>query len=80
MLGGAPAQQNSGMGVAVNSGAGGTDLGGLLGSVLGGGSGQAPHAPAQQGGLLGTLNSALDSDKDGNALDDLIGMFGGARR
>ncbi|MFT2721305.1 DUF937 domain-containing protein [Deinococcus sp. A31D244] len=80
MLGGAPAQQNSGIGGAVNSGAGGTDLGGLLGSVLGGGSGQAPHAPAQQGGLLGTLNSALDSDKDGNALDDLIGMFGGARR
>ncbi|WP_291429962.1 DUF937 domain-containing protein [Deinococcus sp.] len=69
MLGGAPAQQSSP--------AGGTDLGGLLGSVLGGTQG---HAPAQQGGLLGTLNSALDSDGDGNALDDLIGMFGGARR
>lgn len=80
MLGGAPAQQNSGMGGAVNSGAGGTDLGGLLGSVLGGGNAQAPRAPAQQGGLFGTLNNALDSDGDGSALDDLIGMFGGARR
>lgn len=32
------------------------------------------------GGMIGTLNSVLDRDGDGNALDDLIGMFGGRRR
>lgn len=32
------------------------------------------------GGMVGTLNSVLDRDGDGNALDDLIGMFGGRRR
>ena len=55
------------------------------GSVLGGGQ-VIPGLPQQQGqmgqggGLLGTLNGALDQDGDGNALDDLIGMFGGQRR
>lgn len=33
----------------------------------------------QGGDLLGTLNRTLDRDGDGNALDDLIGMFGGRR-
>ncbi|MBB5235124.1 DUF937 domain-containing protein [Deinococcus budaensis] len=32
------------------------------------------------GGMVGTLNSVLDRDGDGNALNDLIGMFGGRRR
>lgn len=32
------------------------------------------------GGMVGTLNNVLDRDGDGNALDDLIGMFGGRRR
>lgn len=31
------------------------------------------------GGLMGTLNNVLDSNGNGNALDDLIGMFGGRR-
>lgn len=31
------------------------------------------------GGMIGTLNNVLDRDGDGNALDDLIGMFGGRR-
>ncbi len=57
--------------------------GGLGGSVLPGypdAGRAAPSAPAQQGGdLFGTLNRALDGDGDGNALDDLIGMFGGRR-
>ncbi|ACO45665.1 DUF937 domain-containing protein [Deinococcus deserti] len=35
---------------------------------------------ANTGGLIGTLNNVLDRDGDGNALDDLIGMFGGQRR
>ncbi|GGK13133.1 hypothetical protein GCM10008955_03040 [Deinococcus malanensis] len=35
---------------------------------------------ADMGGMIGTLNNVLDRDGDGNALDDLIGMFGGRRR
>lgn len=47
--------------------------------------GQPGHSGTGQmggnlGGMVGTLNSALDRDGDGNALDDLIGMFGGRRR
>lgn len=39
--------------------------------------GQPQMGQAQAGGdLFGTLNRALDRDGDGNALDDLIGMFG----
>ncbi len=58
------------------------------GGVLGGGpviSGlppqnpAAPQAPAGVGGMIGTLNTVLDRDGDGNALNDLIGMFGGRR-
>lgn len=49
-------------------------LGGILGSVLGGGQQQA--APA---GGLGGLASMLDMDRDGNPLDDIIGMAGRLR-
>jgi hypothetical protein len=64
-------------------------LGGLLGSVLGGGQGSGgglggilgsvlgggqPAAPAAGG--LGSLGSLLDMDGDGNPLDDIIGMAG----
>lgn len=46
-------------------------------------SGRAQQMPqtGQQGGgdLLSTLNRTLDRDGDGNALNDLIGMFGGRR-
>ncbi|ABF45953.1 hypothetical protein Dgeo_1658 [Deinococcus geothermalis DSM 11300] len=46
--------------------------------------GQPGHAGTGQmggnlGGMIGTLNSVLDRDGDGNALNDLIGMFGGRR-
>lgn len=40
---------------------------------------QAGGQVAQGGDLLGTLNRTLDRDGDGNALNDLIGMFGGRR-
>ncbi|WP_135230153.1 DUF937 domain-containing protein [Deinococcus fonticola] len=64
------------------------------GSVLGGGSvipgypgasNQMSQRSGQMGGggnlggMIGTLNNVLDRDGDGNALDDLIGMFGGRR-
>lgn len=38
-----------------------------------------PQTQQQGGDLLSTLNRTLDRDGDGNALNDLIGMFGGRR-
>ncbi|WP_288481286.1 DUF937 domain-containing protein [uncultured Deinococcus sp.] len=38
-----------------------------------------PQPQPQGGDLLSTLNRTLDRDGDGNALNDLIGMFGGRR-
>lgn len=84
MLGGAGGQT----GQAGGNWNGGGNLGGNMGgSVLPGypsaGQQNFPTAPATSapgmGGMLGTLNSVLDRDGDGNALDDLIGMFGGRR-
>jgi hypothetical protein len=56
-------QRTAGAGAQAPSGGGG--LGGLLGGLLGG-----------QGGGLGGLASMLDMDRDGNPLDDIIGMVG----
>jgi len=56
-------QRTAGAGAQASSGGGG--LGGLLGGLLGG-----------QGGGLGGLASMLDMDRDGNPLDDIIGMVG----
>jgi hypothetical protein len=47
-----------------------------LDQMNGRGQGQTQH---QGGDLLSTLNRTLDRDGDGNALNDLIGMFGGRR-
>jgi hypothetical protein len=44
----------------------GGGLGGLLGGLLGGGASQA--------GAAGALLAMLDTDKDGNPLDDILGM------
>ncbi|WP_216320065.1 DUF937 domain-containing protein [Deinococcus aestuarii] len=44
------------------------------------GTGQMGGGAGNMGGMIGTLNNVLDRDGDGNALDDLIGMFGGGRR
>jgi hypothetical protein len=56
----------------LGDGTGGGGLGDLLGSVLGGGQSQA-QAPSG-GGLGGMLTSMLDSDGDGSAFDDILGM------
>lgn len=53
-----------------NTQAGG--LGGLLGGILGGGS--QSHA-----GIGGMLSGMLDKNKDGNILDDVMGMFTGKK-
>lgn len=52
-----------------NQGLGAGDLAGLLG-------GQAQQMEQQGGGLMGVLNQVLDGNKDGSALDDIIGMAG----
>lgn len=48
-------------------GGGGGGLGGLVGNILGGGQKKAT-------GPMDILGSFLDSDKDGSALDDILGM------
>ncbi|WP_424949799.1 DUF937 domain-containing protein [Deinococcus sp.] len=60
-------------------------LGGMLGGLLGGqGSTQPsqaqPQAGGSLGGLLGSVNNALDKDGDGDAIDDVMGMFGGKKQ
>ena len=47
-------------------GGGGGALGGLVGSMLGGGQ--------KKSGAMDILGSFLDADKDGSALDDILGM------
>lgn len=43
------------------------------------GAAAQPSQMGDLGGMIGTLNNVLDRDGDGNALNDLIGMFGGRR-
>lgn len=70
LVAGYMAKQGGGAGAVRPKAAGG--LGGLLGSVLGGGGAKAGGA----GGLAGML----DLDGDGNPLDDILGMAGKFRR
>lgn len=56
------------------SGNGGGALGGLLGGLLGGSGNQDP-TPNADGGL-GGIAAMLDSDGDGNPLNDILGMAG----
>ena len=59
-----------GQGGGAQSGGGG--LGDLVGAVLGGGA-------QQSDGGLGSLVGMMDFDRDGNPLDDIIGMVGKMR-
>lgn len=61
--------QSGGLGGAQSGGG----LGDLVGAVLGGGGKQ------QSGGGLGSLVGMLDFNRDGNPLDDIIGMVGKMR-
>lgn len=47
-------------------------LGDLIGGLAGGLSGNNSNAG---GGLIGMVSSFLDKNKDGNVIDDIIGMF-----
>lgn len=49
-------------------------LGDLLGGLLGGGRQNKPG-----GGIMDILSGALDKDGDGNAMDDILDMFGNKR-
>jgi len=80
-----PSMQQALMGMAANqmmgggrSSSGGGGLGGLIGGLLGGGRRRAaPQAPQGGigGGAMGMLNSMLDTDGDGSAMDDLFAQF-----
>ncbi len=65
-------EPGGGLGGLFGGGAGGGGLGDLLGGLLGGGQGR--------GGPGGGLASMLDLDGNGNPLDDILRMVGGARR
>lgn len=65
--------KNAGGAAAAQAGPAGGGLMDVIGGLLGGGR-QAP------GGMLGSLlTSALDQNKDGSALDDILGKFLGRR-
>lgn len=53
-----------------NTGSGG--LGDLLGGILSG----ATKSSSGGGGVMGMLTGILDKDKDGDIIDDVMGMFG----
>jgi hypothetical protein len=58
--------------MAKNANSGG--LGNLIGAAMGGG--QAAPAPGNMAGSLGGLANMLDMNKDGNPLNDIMGMLG----
>ena len=70
-------------GGAKQSAPAGGGLGGMLGGMLGGllGGQKAPaSAAAPSGGAMSGLASMLDMNQDGNPLDDILRMVGGAKR
>lgn len=79
-LGGGQGGGSGGLGGVFGGGQGGGQGGGLgdvLGSVLGGalgGSAAGFGQAGQQGGLLDMLTPMLDRNRDGSALDDILGM------
>jgi hypothetical protein len=60
-----------GMSRQANSGGGGL-MGQVLGSLMGGGA--APQQAAPAAGILGMLGPLLDQNRNGSALDDVLGM------
>jgi len=79
-FGGGQGGGSGGLGGVFGGGQGGGQGGGLgdvLGSVLGGalgGSAAGFGQAGQQGGLLDMLTPMLDRNRDGSALDDILGM------
>lgn len=72
VFGGGQAGSQGGLGDVL-----GSVLGGAKGGAMGGGSGGAASGfgqPGSQGGLLDMLTPMLDRNRDGSALDDILGM------
>jgi len=63
---------------AAMGGGGGGGIGSVLGSLLGGGDApqQAQAAPPAASGILGMLGPLLDTNKNGSAMDEILGMAG----
>lgn len=57
----------------------GGGLGGMLGGLLGQVTGGTPGGAAPATGAAGTLMSMLDFNKDGNVMDDIMGVVGKLR-
>lgn len=82
LMGGMSRQANSSgllgqvMGAAMGGGgnSGGGGIGSILGGLLGGGAAAAAPVQQAQSGLLGMLGPLLDQNRDGSALDDVLGM------
>lgn len=79
MFGGAPSEDRGGFGGGGLGGLGGGTTGGSLGEVLGGllGGRQRPGFGQQArpgGGLMDMLTPMLDRNRDGSAMDDILGM------
>lgn len=49
-------------------------LGGLIGSILGGGQAQAAAPQSSGNAMIDMASSMLDSDRDGSAMDDIASM------
>jgi hypothetical protein len=65
-----------GMSRQANSGGlfGGGGLGSVLGSMMGGGAAPAAQQEAAAPGILGILGPLLDQNRNGSAIDDVLGM------
>jgi hypothetical protein len=63
-----------GLGNLIGAATGGGGAGGVLGNVLSGAMGTGGRS-AQGGGALGGLAAMIDMDRDGNPLDDIMGML-----
>ncbi|MEM7766211.1 MAG: DUF937 domain-containing protein [Pseudomonadota bacterium] len=66
---------SGGGGQQTAGGGGGGLLGGILGSVMGGGRKAQPQQVQHGGGMAGMLGNLLDADKDGSAMDDIFEML-----
>ena len=72
---GSPSAGEGGMGGGMGGALGGGGLGEVLGGLLGGGArpGFGQQAPSG-GGLIDMLTPMLDRNRDGSAMDDILGM------
>jgi hypothetical protein len=73
LMGGLSRQANSG-GLLGQAMGGGDGIGSVLSSILGGGVAEPARQPEAGSGILGLLGPLLDQNRNGSALDDVLGM------